>query len=165
MNLKMRDENLKVSTYIFTSPSFLGPVEELLLMVGMEAVAVLFPLLTPSPGSLRVEAAFICHFIEAHRYFCTQSGRNLRPSYLQMTKHCSNFHFSIPPTLDSCFIDWSGRVALIHFTYKHIFSHCLFNVSIYLKCNHPPPFTSFKPTPPSFMTLWTCYAPHPILSW
>ena len=132
-------------------------------MLGMEAVAVLFFLLTPSTGSLSFKAACSFQFIEAHRYFCTQSSRNLRPSYLQMTKQCSNFHFSIPPTLDSCFIDWSGRVALIHFTYKHIFSHCLFNVSIYLKCNHLPP-TSFKPTPPSFMILWTCYAPHPILS-
>ena len=134
-------------------------------MLGVEAVAVLFPLLKPSAGSLRVEAACTFHLIEAHRYFCTQSGRNLRPSYLQMTKQCSSFHFSIPPNLNSCFIDWSGRVALIHFTYKHIFSHCLFNVSIYLKCNPPPPPTSFKPTHPSFMILWTCYAPQPILSW
>jgi len=155
--------------YIYISPSFLGPVEGLQLMLGTEAVAVLFLLLTPSTGSLSLEAACSFHFIEAHIHihFCTQSSRNLRPSYLQMTKQCSNFHFSIPPTLNSCFIDWSGRVALIHFTYKHIFSHCLFNVSIYLKCNHllPPSTTSFKPTTPSFMILWTCYAPHPILSW
>lgn len=39
----------------------------------------------------------------------------------------------------SCFIDWSGAVALIHFTYKHIFAHYLFNVSIYLKCSQPHP--------------------------
>jgi len=131
-------------------------------MLGTEAVAVLSLLLKPSTVSLNSETA--CSF---HVHFCTQSSRNLRPSSLQMTKQCSNFHFSIPPTLDSCFIDWSGRVALIHFTYKHIFSHCLFNVSIYLKCNHLPPLptTSFKPTTPSFMILWTCYAPHPILSW
>jgi hypothetical protein len=89
----------------FISLSFSEPVEWLQMDVhvfSMEAVTFLFSYLNSIwLQEVEVFVQSAASILETHRYFCLQSCRNLGPSYLQMIKQCSNFHFSIPPSLDS----------------------------------------------------------------
>lgn len=89
----------------FISLSFSEAVEWLQMDVhvfSMEAVIFLFCYLNSIwLQEVEVFVQSAASILETHIYFCLQSCRNLCPSYLQMIKLCSNFHFSIPPSLDS----------------------------------------------------------------